>query len=69
MDTIWDKIKELPIEQRNVFILHTIEGLSFKEIAAIEGVSINTLLARKRYAVLALRKRLNEINKMLKKIK
>ena len=55
-------IEELPELQREVFIWHEIEGLSFKEIAEITGDSQNTLLSRKRYAVLALRKKLRDIN-------
>lgn len=51
-------IAELPEEQREVFVAHEIEGKSFKEMAAESGVSINTLLSRKRYAVLHLRERL-----------
>jgi RNA polymerase sigma factor (sigma-70 family) len=54
-------IEELPKEQREVFIGHELEGRSFKEMAAARSVSINTLLARKRYAVLRLRERLKEI--------
>ena len=51
-------LDELPDEQRSVFIGHEIEGRSFKELAAETGLSINTLLSRKRYAVLHLRERL-----------
>jgi RNA polymerase sigma factor (sigma-70 family) len=51
-------LEELPEEQRRVFIQHEIEGRSFKELAAQSGVSLNTLLSRKRYAVLHLRQRL-----------
>lgn len=54
-------ISELPPEQREVFVAHEIEGLSFKEIAARTGVGMNTLLSRKRYAVLRLRDRLQDI--------
>jgi RNA polymerase sigma factor (sigma-70 family) len=54
-------LSELPPEQREVFIEHEIEGRSFNEIAARTGVGINTLLSRKRYAVLHLRRRLQEI--------
>ena len=54
-------LDELPAEQREVFIAHELEGRSFKELAAETGVSVNTLLARKRYAVLHLRKRLQSI--------
>jgi RNA polymerase sigma factor (sigma-70 family) len=51
-------IDELPAEQRAVFVAHEIDGLSFKQIAADSGVNINTLLARKRYAVQHLRRSL-----------
>jgi RNA polymerase sigma factor (sigma-70 family) len=54
-------VGELPPEQRAVFVAHEIEGLSFKEIAARTGVGMNTLLSRKRYAVLHLRERLQGI--------
>lgn len=51
-------IDELPEEQRRVFVGHELEGRSFKEMAAEIGVSVNTLLSRKRYAVMRLRRRL-----------
>ncbi len=54
-------LDELPPEQREVFVAHEIEGQSFKEIAARTGVGVNTLLSRKHYAVLHLRKRLQAI--------
>ena len=54
-------VDELPAEQREVFGAHELEGLSFKEIAARTGVGVNTLLSRKRYAVLHLRERLQTI--------
>ena len=54
-------LNELPAEQRDVFFAHEIEGVSFKELAARSGVAINTLLSRKRYAVLHLRGRLRDI--------
>jgi RNA polymerase sigma factor (sigma-70 family) len=53
---------ELPAEQRAVFIAHELEGRSFKELAAESGVNVNTLLSRKRYAVLHLRARLQNIH-------
>lgn len=56
-----DALEELPDEQRQVFVAHEVMGYSFEEIAAQTGVNINTLLARKRYAVLHLRKRLQAI--------
>jgi RNA polymerase sigma factor (sigma-70 family) len=54
-------LDELPEEQRDVFVAHELEGRSFKEMAAEIGVSVNTLLSRKRYAVLHLRERLQNI--------
>jgi len=53
---------ELPAEQREVFVAHELEGRSFKELSAESGVSVNTLLSRKRYAVLHLRQRLQNIH-------
>lgn len=55
-------IDELPAAQREVFVAHEFEGRSFKEMAAESGVSVNTLLSRKRYAVLHLRERLQHIH-------
>src|SRR5262249_52775414 len=60
-------IDELPTEQRDVFVAHELEGRSFKEIAEETGVGINTLLSRKRYAVLRLRARLQGIYDQLSK--
>ncbi|MFL6276492.1 MAG: RNA polymerase sigma factor [Blastocatellia bacterium] len=54
-------VEELPEEQREVFVAHELEGRSFKEMAAETGVSLNTLLSRKRYAVLHLRRRLQSV--------
>jgi RNA polymerase sigma factor (sigma-70 family) len=54
-------LAELPSEQREVFVAHELEGRSFKEIAEATGVGVNTLLSRKRYAVLHLRARLRSI--------
>lgn len=54
-------LDELPEEQREVFVAHELEGRSFKELAAETGVSVNTLLSRKHYAVLHLRERLQTI--------
>jgi RNA polymerase sigma factor (sigma-70 family) len=55
-------LAELPAEQRAVFIAHELEGRSFKELAAESGLNVNTLLSRKRYAVLQLRTRLQNIH-------
>jgi RNA polymerase sigma factor (sigma-70 family) len=52
---------ELSAEQRDVFVAHEVEGKSFKEISARTGVNLNTLLSRKRYAVLHLRERLEDV--------
>ena len=61
LDELELAIEELPKEQRDVFLAHELEGRSFKEIATETGVSMNTLLSRKRYAVLHLRERLADI--------
>lgn len=61
VDELEFALDELPDEQREVFIAHELEGRSFKEMSAESGVSINTLLSRKRYAVLHLRERLQSI--------
>ena len=56
-----DALEDLPDEQRDVFVMHELEGKSFKEIAEITGEPVNTLLSRKRYAVLYLREALQEM--------
>jgi len=69
-DLIWEEIEaalnEMPDEQRKVFVYHELENFSYKQIAELTGINQNTLLARKRYAILFLRKRLqtlyNQIN-------
>ena len=61
LDELESAIDELPEEQRAVFVAHELEGRSFKEMAAETGVSVNTLLSRKRYAVLHLRERLQSV--------
>ena len=60
LEQVEEALDELPPEQREVFIAHELEGASFKELSARWGVSVNTLLSRKRYAVLALREQLQE---------
>jgi len=60
-DELEAALAELPKEQREVFVAHELEGRSFKEMSEATGLSINTLLSRKRYAVLHLRERLQEI--------
>ena len=61
LDELQAALEELPEEQRAVFVGHEVDGRSFKQIAADTGVSVNTLLSRKRYAVLHLRQRLKAI--------
>ncbi len=68
LDELVLAIEELPEEQRDVFIAHELHGRSFKDMAAETGVSINTLLSRKRYAVLSLRERLQSIYDDFKKL-
>ncbi len=65
-EIIEETLSELPKEQRSVFIANEFDELSFKEISEKTGVGINTLISRKRYAVLALREKLNEIYKLFK---
>ncbi len=61
IEELEDALEELPDEQREVFVAHELEGRSFREMAEESGVNINTLLSRKRYAVLHLRERLQGI--------
>ena len=62
----WERLHaalaELPAEQRQVFVWHELEGLSFQEIAALTGENLNTLLSRKRYAVQHLRRRFQHLH-------
>jgi RNA polymerase sigma factor (sigma-70 family) len=60
LEQVEEALDNLPPEQREVFIAHELEGASFKELSARWGVSVNTLLSRKRYAVLALREQLQD---------
>jgi RNA polymerase sigma factor (sigma-70 family) len=62
MEEIEAALDELPEEQREVFVAHELDGRSFREIAAATGVSVNTLLSRKHYAVLHLRRRLRALH-------
>jgi RNA polymerase sigma factor (sigma-70 family) len=61
MEEIDAALDELPKEQREVFVAHEFEGRSFRELAAATGLGVNTLLSRKHYAVLYLRRRLRAI--------
>lgn len=62
LQALQQALDELPQDQRDVFMAHELEGCSFKDMAARSGVAVNTLLARKRYAVLYLRKRLQAVH-------
>ena len=62
LDELESALEELPDPQREVFVAHELEGRSFKELSLETGVSVNTLLSRKRYAVLHLRERLRSIH-------
>jgi len=61
LDELQLALDELPDEQRQVFVAHELEGRSFKELSAESGVNVNTLLSRKRYAVMHLRERLQSV--------
>lgn len=61
LEALEDAIDELPAEQREIFLAHEVMGTSFKDYAAETGISINTLLSRKRYAVQHLRRRLKSL--------
>ncbi len=65
-ETIEETLSELPEEQSSVFIATEFDDLSFKEISGKTGIGVNTLISRKRYAVLALRENLSELYKLLK---
>jgi RNA polymerase sigma factor (sigma-70 family) len=62
LDEMEFALGELPGEQRAAFVAHELEGRSFKQLSAESGVSVNTLLSRKRYAVLHLRRRLQNLH-------
>jgi RNA polymerase sigma factor (sigma-70 family) len=62
LDELKVALAALPEEQREVFVAHELEGRSFAEMAAASGVNVNTLLSRKRYAVLRLRERLQRVH-------
>ncbi len=64
-ETIEETLSELPEEQGSVFVDNEFDGMSFKEISEKTGTGISTLISRKRYAVLALREKLNELYKLL----
>ena len=61
VEALDDALEELPAEQRDVFVAHELMGYTFKDLAEQSGVSMNTMLSRKRYAVLHLRERLQSV--------
>lgn len=61
VEALDDALEELPAEQRDVFVAHELMGYSFKDLSEQSGVGVNTLLSRKRYAVLHLRERLQSV--------
>ncbi len=65
MDALIEAMEELPPEQRNAFVQQAIEGRTFREISEQSGVPLNTLIARKRYAVQFLRKRLHGLREII----
>lgn len=65
INALYESLDELPPEQREVFLLQTLEGRTFAEISELTGVSINTLTARKRYALVFLRRRLADLKEIL----
>ena len=65
-ETIDNTLEDLPVEQSEVFIMHEFEEMSFNEISEISGLGVNTLISRKRYAVLELRNRLQHLYNQLK---
>jgi RNA polymerase sigma factor (sigma-70 family) len=67
IEALEEALEELPEAQREVFVVHELMGKSFKELSEETGASVNTLLSRKRYAVLYLRERLQEIEEDLGK--
>ena len=67
LDEMDAALDELPDEQREVFVAHELQGRSFKELAAESGLSVNTLLSRKHYAIAHLRRRLQAIHDEFKK--
>lgn len=67
LEELAEALEELPKEQRDVFVAHEMDGRSFKQLAAETGVSVSTLLSRKHYAVLHLRRRLQDIYESMRK--
>jgi len=68
LDELELALEELPDEQREVFVAHELEGRRFKELSEESGVSVNTLLSRKHYAMIHLRERLQSIHEVIRKM-
>jgi len=67
-DVVEETLDELPEEQKEIFVLNEFEGYSYKEISLMLDVPVNTLLSRKRYSVLYLRKKLQKLYKEIKNV-
>ena len=67
-EEIDEALDELPPDQKEIFIMNEFNGISFKEISELKGININTLLSKKRYAILFLRKRLKNLYEELKNV-
>lgn len=67
-DQLFGALNELPAEQKDVFISHELDGISFEDLASASGINIQTLVSRKRYAVLHLRKRLKDVYRELNEV-
>jgi RNA polymerase sigma factor (sigma-70 family) len=65
-ETLKESLNELPVEQKEAFILNELEGIPFNQISVETGVPVNTLISRKRYAVLHLRSKLSDLHEALK---
>jgi RNA polymerase sigma factor (sigma-70 family) len=65
-ETLKEALNDLPYEQKQAFVLHEMESISFKQISEETGIPVNTLISRKRYAVLYLRKKLADLHEALK---
>ncbi len=65
-ETLRDSLEELPVEQKQAFVLNELEGIPFHQISDETGIPVNTLISRKRYAVLHLRSKLSDLHEALK---
>ena len=65
-ETLRESLDELPDEQKQAFIMNEIEGIPFSQMSEESGIPVNTLISRKRYAVLHLRSKLSDLHEALK---